>query len=69
MSVSSDKSNARVIAPSVPPPESPFPAVTPVISPSIVVPLILKLLPEARFIPESSTSNISVPSTLNVNLP
>ena len=37
MSVSSDRSNARVTPPLFPPPESPFPAVTPVISPVVGV--------------------------------
>ena len=56
-------------SPSVPPPDNPVPATTLVISPSIAVPFILNVLPDAKLIPESSTSKISVPSTLNVNLP
>ena len=35
----------------------------------IALPFILNVLPDAKLIPESSTSKISVPSTLNVNLP
>ena len=58
-----------VTSPPHPPPVKPSPATTLVISPSIAVPAILNVLPDAKLIPESSTSKISVPSTLNVNLP
>ena len=42
----------------------------PVKSPELIaVPLTLKVLPDARFIPESSISAISEPSTSNMNFP
>ena len=40
-----------------------------IVAEEIAVPFILNVLPDDKLIPESSTSKISEPSTLKVNLP